>query len=238
MMKKRLAALAVLLLLPPPMSAGAQPGPFQSMPIAAPVRRADSGTAAGITVSGFGRATVPVTTVRFVAFVRGNADEAGAIAAMRAAGIDEPAVGSPGNQLFFGSNDNGRSMLRGTVRNVTQAKLIAIGRAAESYVRAHPGSAVENVQFFGRLDDCPAAEQNARTMAIADARRRAGAIASALAVAVGSPVDVTENGGCNNTGDGGEVPIDVSTLTSTLSLNVRITYGIAPPADGARRRTL
>jgi uncharacterized protein YggE len=238
MMKLRPALLAMPLLLLP-LSAGAQTP--QSYPQALPqvVRRPDAGTATGITVNGSGRVTIPVTTVRFVAIVRGTPDEAGALAAMRAAGIDDAAIGPPGNQFFFGGppSDNARTQLRGTVRNVTQAKLIAIGRAAEAYVRAHPGSAVENVQFFGRLDDCAAAEQRARSAAVADARRRADAIASALQLAVDRPVDVSENGGCSNAGEGNDVPIDIGTLTSNVFISERITYGIAP-ADGARRRTL
>ncbi|MDQ6925906.1 MAG: hypothetical protein M3154_06695, partial [Candidatus Eremiobacteraeota bacterium] len=160
MMKKRLVVLALVLL---PLAASAQ---APAVPFRIP------GSAGGITVNGHGSVAVAVKTVQFTAQVRGVADEAGALAAMRAAGIDDPLVGPAGPQISAGN----QALLRGTIRGVTRAKLDRMGEAAASYVSAHPGSAVDNVVFNPVLGDCAASEQAARAAAMADARRKADAL--------------------------------------------------------------
>lgn len=233
-MKKRLAVLVLVLA---PLAASAQGGP-PPVPMAVQ-RQPNAGAPAGITVSGSTRVATPVKTVRFIAYVRGAADEAGALAAMRAAGIEEPSIGPPGNSFSFGNQQNGgTTVLRGLVRNVTPERLIAIGHAAETYVRAHPGSSVDSVQFFTHLDDCAAVEGRARTGAFAETRRRAEAIAAAAGVAVDGVLDVAEGGGCTNVADGNEVPIDVGSLSAYVYITERVTYGIAPAAASTRRRPL
>src|SRR5665213_3804337 len=116
----------------------------------------------------------PVKTVTFAAQVRGYADETAALAAMRAAGIDDPVIGPPGSQI----NNGSQSMLRGTVRDVTRAKLERIALAAADFMRTHPGITMEGVNVFPGADGCSGFEQAAREAAFADARRKAQAIAA------------------------------------------------------------
>ncbi len=226
-MKKRLAVLALVLL---PLAASAQ------APMAPPFRV--PGTAGGITVSGHGSVTVAVKTVQFTAQVRGLPDEAGALAAMRAAGIDDPLVGPIGPQISSGN----QAVLRGTIRGVTRAKLDRMSEAAASYVRAHPGSAVDNVVFNPVLDDCAASEQTARAAAMADARRKADALAVLAGVSIDGVAAVNESGGCPIATDrsrfGGQGEFDVGTLTSTIALFENVTFAISPGTASTRRRTL
>ena len=225
-MKKRLAVLALVLL---PLAASAQ------APMAPPFRV--PGTAGGISVIGHGAVTVAVKNVQFTAQVRGLPDEAGALAAMRAAGIDDALVGPSGPQI---SNGN-QALLRGTIRGVTRAKLDRIGEAAGNYVRAHPGSSVDNVVFNALLDDCAASEQVARAAAMADARRKADAVAALAGVSIDGVAAVSENGGCpivSQNRYGGQGEFDVGMLTSTIALYENVTFAITPGAASTRRRTL
>jgi uncharacterized protein len=223
------AAIAVLVLAP--LAASAQAPPLQSRPFGTPP------SAGGITVAGRGLVRIPVKTLRFAAYARGPADEKGALAAMRAAGVDDPAIGPAGPQISF--NNGGPTMLRGTIHDASQAKLERIGVAALDYIRAHPGATLDNVQFAPHIDDCPTAEQTARTMAIADARRKAEAIAAATGLTLGPVIAVNENGGCQPDLEtyNGPQPLDLATLTTTLQLNEVVTYSAAP-AEPARRRAL
>ncbi len=226
-MMKRLAFLAFAL-LPLPASA-------QIEPLARPFTPPMAG--AGITVGGRGVARIAVKTVQFVAFVRGNPDEAGALAAMRAAGIEDAAVGPIGAQV---SNGN-QTLLRGIVRDVSRAKLDRINEAAAAYVRAHPGASVDNVNFSARVDDCSGPEQTARTAAFAEVRRKAQAIAALAGVALDGIAAVNETGGCPVSQDNPFVnaglPLELATLTATVSVSETVTFAVSP-AGGARRRPL
>jgi hypothetical protein len=224
MMKIRLAVLAMVLL---PLTASAQ----------APIPFRVPDTAGGITVTGFGFARIAVKTVKFSAQVRGFPDEAGALAAMRAAGIEEPLIGPSGPILPSGN----QTLLRGTVRDVTRAKLDRLGEAAAAYVRAHPGSSVDSVYFQPLLDDCAAHEQAARTAALAEARRKADAIAALAKVSIDGVAAVTENGGCPlsiDRGNGSQIEFDIGSLTATISVYDNVTFAISPGAASTRRRTL
>ena len=232
MMTKRFAILALVLL---PLAASAQ------APVRMPVVGAGAGTTgvAGIAVSANGSARFAVKNVSFIAYVRGPADEAGALAAMRAAGIDDPVIGPVGSNVSF--SGPGVTSVRGTVRDVTPAKLQRIGEAAAAYMRAHPGSAVDNVNFFPRLDDCAAHEETARKAALAEARRKAQAIAELTGVTIEGVFSVAESGGCPVSSDGaftGSGPFDVSTLTSTIAVYENVTFSIAQGGNNVRRRTL
>lgn len=226
-MKKRLAVLALVLL---PLAASAQAPPL------AP-RVPSTG---GIAVAGYGAVRVAVKTVQFTAQARGVADEANALAALRAAGIEDPSIGPSGPRISSGT----QALVRGTIRDVTPAKLQRIESAATVYMAAHPGTAVENVTFSPRFDDCAKSEQTARAAALADARRKADAIAALAGVAIEGVAAVSETGGCPSTpepgyGYGGNPgAFDLATLTSTLTVYEYVTFAISANAGPTRRRTL
>jgi hypothetical protein len=226
-MKKRLAVLAMVLL---PLAASAQ-----APPLAPRVP-----TAGGITVAGYGSVRVAVKTVQFTGQARGVADEANALAALRAAGIDDPSIGPAGPRISSGTP----VLVRGTIRDVTAAKLQRIENAATAYMAAHPGATVDNVTFSPRLDDCAQSEQTARAAALADARRKADAIAALAGVAIDGVASVNETGGCPAAPDsgysfgGGPGAFDLGTLTSTIIVYEYVTFAISPNAGPTRRRTL
>ena len=230
-MLKRSAVFVLALL---PLAAGAQPVPN------ARLAQAASGTQ-GITVQGRGLVRFAVKTIGFVAQTRGNADESSVLAAMRAAGIDDPAIGPVGAQLNAGS----QPMLRGTIRDVSRAKLERIALAAADYMRTHPGSTVEGVSAFATAESCAPHEQEARAAAIADAHRKAQAIAALAGVSLEGIAAVNEVGGCPVTGDNPMqgyapygVPLDLTTLTASVSITETVLFATSAPPPPARRRTL
>jgi|GEM_PF-2192537 len=227
MIQKRLVVLALVLL---PLAASAQ------APMAPPFRV--PGTAGGITVSSYGSVSFAVNAVRFTAQAHGLPDDAGVLAAMRAAGIEDPVIGPAGPQISSGN----QAVLRGTIRGVTRAKLDRMGEAAASYVRAHPGSALDNVMFSPVLADCATSEQTARAAAMADARRKADALAALAGVTIDGVAAVNESGGCPIGTDrsrfGGQTEFDLGTLTSTIALFENVTFAISPGTASTRRRTL
>jgi len=233
MMKTRLAILAFALL---PLAAGAQ------VPQTIPSRISPGGppvAGPAITVMGHGTVKFAVKTLGFVAYVRAPADEAGALAAMRAAGIDDPVIGPAGSQVSL--TGNGATAVRGTIRDVSVAKLERIGLAAASYVRAHPGASVDNVNFVPRFDDCAAQEQAARAAAFADARRKAQAVAELAGVTIEGVQYVSENGGCpvqNEPSFGPSAPFDLSTLSSWVTVYENVTFSVVQGTPSTRRRTL
>jgi uncharacterized protein YggE len=223
-MKKTLA-IAILVLVP--LAATAQ----------APPR--GTGSAGGIVVTGRGVVRTPVKVVRFVAQVRGAADERSALAALRSAGIEDPVIGPAGPNVWMGGNAS--TAVRGTIRDVSPAKLDKIRLAAVEYLRAHPGTTLESIQFGAHFDDCVPVEQSARLAALADARRRALAIAAASGVTLDAVAAVSESGGCpieseqyqfNNSS-----PLDLGTLTTTVTMFESVTYTIAS-GEASRRRPL
>jgi uncharacterized protein YggE len=223
MMKKRLAVLAMVLL---PVAASAQGPPIPRSP-----------NAGGIIVQGYGSVRIPVKSVQLIAQVRGVVDETSALAALRAAGVEDPAMGPNGPRIGSGT----QLLVRGTIHGVTRAKLDRVGEAAVAYMAAHPGTTVDNVAFSPRLDDCAPAEQTARAAAFADARRKADAIAALAGVSIDGVATVSESGGCPATTDsgyGGQGQFDLGTLTSTIVVNEYVTFAISPGTASTRRRTL
>ena len=222
-MKTGLAVLAIVLL---PLVASAQGAP------------APRGLGAvGISVQGVGSIRVPVKTVQLVAQVRGVVDETSALAALRAAGVDDPVLGTNGPRIGSGT----QMLVRGTIRSVTRAKLDRIGEAAVAYMAAHPGTSVDNVMFTARLDDCAQPEQTARAAAFADARRKADAVAALAGVSIDGVATVNENGGCPVNGDSGyagQGPLDIGALASTITVYEYVTFAISPGTASTRRRTL
>jgi hypothetical protein len=204
-------AILVFALLPVGASA-------QALPV--PVR---TGPPAGITVVGHG--------------TRGDVDDAAVLAALRAAGVVDPSIGPAGASV----SSNAGTVLRGTITAVTREKLDRIAHAAADFVHQHPGSSVDNVTFAPRLDDCSKPEQAARTAALADARRKAQAIAALSGLSIGGIDAISETGGCPALPDGPPagpgLPFDLATLTTMIAVYDTVTYAIAPP-NGARRRTL
>lgn len=227
-MKKILAFVALALL---PVAAGAQ------APAAPRAAGAPAGTR-GIAVAGYGVVRVPVKTLQVTAQARGVGDEASALAAMRAAGVDDPSIGTYGARISSGS----QTLLRGTIHDATTAKLNRIGEAAARYVLAHPGTAVDNVSFTPVFDDCARSEQTARAAAFADARRKADAIAALAGVSIDGVSSVNETGGCPivtdspfNSGSNG---LDIGTLTSPVTVYEFVTFAISPDSASTRRRPL
>jgi uncharacterized protein YggE len=222
-MKTRLAVLAVVLL---PLAASAQGPALPRLP-----------GAGGITVQGAGSVRIPVKTLQLIAQVRGVVDETGALAALRAAGVEDPVIGPNGSRIGSGT----QVLVRGIIRGVTRAKLDHIGEAAVAYMAAHPGASLDNVSFAPRLDDCAPSEQTARVAAFADARRKADAIAALAGVSIDGVATVNENGGCPATTDsgyGGQGQLDIGALTTTIVVNEYITYAISPGTPSTRRRAL
>ena len=220
-MTKRLALLALMLL---PVAASAQAPP------AVP-------RAGGISVAGSGSVRVAVKTVQLIAQVRGVVDETSALAAMRAAGVEEPSIGPYGARVGSGT----QVLVRGVVRDVTHAKLDRISEAAAAYVTAHPGVTVDTVVFSPRFEDCAASEQTARAAALADARRKADAIAALAGVSIDGVASVNENGGCPAATEnpfGGPGQLDLGTLMSTIAVSEYVTYAISPGPPSTRRRAL
>jgi hypothetical protein len=213
-MIKRVAILVFALL---PVGASAQ-----ALPV--PVR---TGPPAGITVVGHGSLRVPVQTLQFTAFTRGDVDDAAVLAALRAAGVVDPSIGPAGASV----SSNAGTVLRGTITAVTREKLDRIAHAAADFVHQHPGSSVDNSK----------PEQAARTAALADARRKAQAIAALSGLSIGGIDAISETGGCPALPDGPPagpgLPFDLATLTTMIAVYDTVTYAIAPP-NGARRRTL
>ena len=226
-MKRTLAIFALALL---PLAASAQVTP--------PARVGGPAASGGITVQGHGVVRYPVKTVQFAAQVRGAADEAAVLAAMRAAGIDDPVVGPPpGSQIFRGSP----AVLRGTIRDVTRAKLDRIGEAAAQYVSSHPGAALDSVNVFGTAEECGAHEQAARNAALGDARRKADAVATLAGVAIDGVAAVGETGGCPvgtdpSLGGFGSALVDLGRLTANVTVTETVTFSITTATGPSRRR--
>ncbi|HYZ14847.1 MAG TPA: SIMPL domain-containing protein [Candidatus Acidoferrum sp.] len=223
--------LAVTLTLLP-LAAGAQMmGP---MPVTTPYFRpaVASPPSSGITVVGASIQRVPVRDVRFIAFARGAADQQAVLDAMRGAGITDGSVTSAQGVVVGGNV----AMLRGTITQVSRAKLDAIGAAAAAYVRAHPGASIDNVQLFAAASGCEEMEGKARTAALAEAHRRAEAIAAGSASRLGVVTGVDEGGGCPASGDSGNgLPVDASSLTTSVTVTETVTYAIVPPSGSLRR---
>jgi len=225
MVKVRAMVLSLALF---PMAADAQGVP---RPVPVPV---SGGQATGISVMGAAQQRVPVRGVRFIAYARGAEDEHGVLQAMRAAGITDATVGSPSGGLVSGNV----AILRGAIPEVTKAKLDAVAGAAAAYVRDHPGTAIDNVRFFALSEDCVKLEGTVRVAALAEARRRAEAIAAATGVTLGQVIRVAEAGGCVPDSEMvGGAPVDAATLTTSLTVTESVTYEIAG-TGGARRRPL
>lgn len=222
-MLKRFTVLGLVLL---PLAASAQ----------VPARVLPGTPPAGITVQGRGVARFPVKDVQFVAYARGNGDEESVLSALRAAGVENPSIGPGGPQM----SANSPTMLRGIVRDVSHAKLDALRRAAAAYALAHPGVVLDSVLFSMPSDACPPHEQEARAAAIADARRRAQALAALAGVALEGVVGVSETGGCPpvETFAGPQSALDLGTLTSNVVMTETVMFAIVPASGSLPRRPL
>lgn len=230
-MKPHFAALALAVL---PVAASAQV-PVPVMPaMRMPIISSPGGErVAGISVSGRATVQAPVHDVTLAAYARGVYDTSAALAAMRAAGVDDAGVG-PANGML---NVNSPTLLRGTIRNATESKLEALQRAALQFAAAHPGVTIDNVRFAGRLADCEPFESQARSAAFGDARRRAQAIATLAGGTLGPILAVNENGTCQlpTNPNGPEMPLDLSTMTTPISVFENITFALIPNNAPKRR---
>jgi hypothetical protein len=164
--------------------------------------------------------------VNVAVYVRGGAGtDTEVLAAMRAAGIENPTVSSSGNIV----NANSSVALRGAIRDISHEKIDAISKAAIAFIMKHPGTNIDSVSFYGASVDCPAVEANARVVAFAEAQRRARAIAALAGVKVGLPTSVTESGGCMTSGQTSNFPVDPQTFMMRVIVYENITYSIVRP---------
>lgn len=85
--------------------------------------------------------------------------------------------------------------------------------------------AITDVSFYGPAAECPAIEQRARDAALADARRRASAIASSSKMSLGPQIAVAETGGCPQVGvSGGATAVDVATMSMRVLVTDTVTF--------------
>ncbi len=182
-----------------------------------------------ITVQGRAVVRYAVTSVDFAATARGNTDDAAVIAAMRAAGIDDPTVGPYGSQVGQGTP----ALVRGTVHDVTHAKLERIAAAAAEYLRAHPGVHVDNIAFSPAPSACAPHEAEVRAAALADARRKADSIAALTGLVVDGVASVSEFGSVCPVPDGpfqgpSAGAVDLGALTSSATASEQVTFTASP----------
>lgn len=176
----------------------------------------------GITATGKGVATASVTTALVRVIARGVTDEAQLLTALKSAGVEDASLDKGG------SNGYGAIAVRGRLSNATPAKLDAITQAVRTFAQAHPPTPLLDVHFYGPAADCPAIEQRAREAALADARRRAGALATSARLRLGDQVAVAETGGCPQVGpSGGANAIDATTISMRVLVNETVTFAIA-----------
>jgi Protein of unknown function (DUF541) len=205
------------------------------------------GSLGGITVAGRGTVRRKADGLRFTASLplqqNGTRDLSAAdqlVAALRANGIADAQVQPPGP--YVGPNNG--IVVTGTVRNPSDARL----RDLVTKVSAQtPGVAIQNLQYTPFLDDCSGDEQRAIDAAFADAQHRAVLAAAAAHVTLGDVVamNVYSSGlGCVAKPDGilptgGPGPRDGGNPTDVvIDANANVTFAIAGPAGGARRRPL
>jgi uncharacterized protein YggE len=124
----------------------------------------------GITVVGHGEVPMPVRQVALIAAVRG---------------VEQTVVSS-----------NTPATVRGVVRNLSAARLEQVRKAANEFVRGHPGVQIDSLRFIPALTGCEPFEARARRIALAEAHRKAAAVASAAGAVLGSVRAVSESGGC------------------------------------------
>jgi uncharacterized protein YggE len=179
----------------------------------------------GITVRGAASdaGVVRVAAVNvYVRGIEGNQDEW--ISVMRAAGVENPVVVAGAVQ----GAPRATHTLRGTLGPATPANLMAIQAAVMTFAKTNAGAELIGVYFFGDNTECPAIEERARAGALADARRRAQAIAAVAHVSLGAPVVVDESGGCPRTGPaGGGYVVDPRTMTTRIPVVETVTFAIA-----------
>jgi uncharacterized protein YggE len=201
---------AMLLLIGLPVAAGAET-PTQAPSQPPPV----------ITATGHGIANAVVTTALVRVVAGGVADESGLVEAIRAAGVENPVAerGRP--------RPDGVALLgiRGRVSDATHARLDAVAAAVTRYGKTHSGTSIVDIRFYGTAADCPAIEQRAREAALADARRRARAIAETNSTPLGAQLAVAETGGCPRVGpSGGAFAIDVATMSMRVVVEQTVTF--------------
>jgi uncharacterized protein DUF541 len=184
-----------------------------------------AGSAAGIQATGRATAAAPVTAVAVrvtVPTIRGG-DGSDLLARVKAAGVEDAV-------LADGDGSMGPAMLlvHGRLTGATRAKIDAVSQAAGDFGKARNMPTVVSAHFYGLAADCPAIEQRAREAALADARRRAGAIAAASNVRLGETLAVVESGGCQRPGPfGGAFLIDTSTMTMRVGVDETVTFAVA-----------
>ena len=204
--------LATLLLIAVPLGAGAQTPPQQ-----------------GITVTGNGTASAAVSTAIVRVSMNRLAGDDGSymVSRLKAAGVTDASAdtGLMGNTQTI--------IVHGHLNGLTRAKVDAVTRAASQLGANVPPQfasfvGLTNVQFYGLAADCPPIEQRAREAALADARRRAEAIAANGSVHLGERLAVAESGGCQRAGPfGGAFAIDTEALTMSVPVSETVTYAIA-----------
>ena len=212
-MFERFAAALILVALPV-----ATTGQTPAMP------PATTSTVPGIQVTGKALVSSPVATalVRIVIHQLGDDDGNGMLARVKVAGIDGATIDEGGG------TGPGTLLVHGRLTGITRAKLDAVSQAVRDYAANGPLHQLTVAQFYGLAADCPAIEQRAREAALADARRRAEAIAAFDNLRLGDQLAVSESGGCQPPGRfGGSFAIDVETLSMRVGVDETVTFAIA-----------
>jgi len=197
--------------------------------VGVPVAASAQTSPQGITVTGNGSASAVVSTVVVRVSMNRMAGDDGSylVARLKAAGVADASADTGmagGPQLIT---------VHGHLTGLTKAKLDAVTRAATQFGTAVPPQfaplvGLSGVHYYGLATDCPAIEQRAREAALADARRRAEAIAANGAVHLGERVAVVESGGCQRAGPfGGAYAIDTETLSMSVPVSETVTYALA-----------
>jgi uncharacterized protein YggE len=199
-----------------------------SLIIVVPLAASAQTSPQGITVTGNGSASAVVSSAIVRVSMNRFAGDDGSymVSRLKAAGVAD-AVAEPtmagGPQLI---------VVHGHLTGLTKAKLDAVTRAASQFGSNVPPQfaalvALSGVHYYGLATDCPAIEQRAREAALADARRRAEAIAANGAVHLGERLTVVESGGCPRAGPfGGTFAIDTDTLSMSVPVSETVTYAL------------
>ncbi|HEV3086500.1 MAG TPA: SIMPL domain-containing protein [Candidatus Elarobacter sp.] len=238
MTKTILAAAAVLALLP-------AAGLAQNAPARIVVGPNGQSVVAGVGVQGRAQVRRHADALRFNAYLAPQNDTRSAesadklVAALKANGVADAQLQPPGP--FIGPNNG--LVVTGTVRNPSDARLRELVTKVSA---ATPGVLIQNLSYAPFLDDCSADEQRAIVAAFEDARRHAALAAAAARVTLGEVVAMnvfSGSSGCPAKPGGfvavNQGPRDAGVPTDVIiDASVNVTFAIAGPQDGARRRPL
>ncbi|MFE3837655.1 SIMPL domain-containing protein [Pseudogemmobacter sonorensis] len=207
-----LVAAAIALSAPLAAPARAQAAPDAvSAPAAAPAVISVTGQASVARAPDMATVSIGVTTQArsaAEALSDNSAAMAGVIARLRAAGVADAEIQTSGlsvspNWTGYDSSSSGPSISGYTASNMVTVRITALdGLGSVLDAAVADGANTLGGVNFGLVDPAPALDE-ARKLAVADARAKAELFAQAAGVALGPIVSITEGGG----GHGGPVPV-------------------------------